>query len=223
MLISRHRIGVSTEVRRQQLSARQRFGTGPDKPSSSSAQSSLFELIRGISADFNVYSAFQSMSRSTRISVFSKRHQKQARLVRLRDYRCLHFRLEMNQLAKESIWALSGVSTHPHTHTVTEFYFIIMGNNSKQWSFPRAWFWKVNSIWEGDKVGCCDHHTLSEYSQRYNGSADSHHSRCMKMIMSQGRGRHVRFPWLEASTEGLIQHAKQFLCNPAYTNWQLGK
>ena len=124
MLISRHRIGVSTEVRRQQLSARQRFGTGPDKPSSSSAQSSLFELIRGISADFNVYSAFQSMSRSTRISVFSKRHQKQARLVRLRDYRCLHFRLEMNQLAKESIWALSGVSTHPHTHTLWQSFIL---------------------------------------------------------------------------------------------------
>lgn len=67
-------------------------------------------------------------------------------------------------------------------------------------------------------MGCCDHHALIEYSQRYNGSSDSHHCRCMKMIMSQGRGRHVRFPWLEAPMEGLIQHAKRFLCNSAYTN-----
>ena len=164
-----------------------------------------------------------------------QRHQKQARLVRLRDYHCLHFLAQDESIGKRinlsAIWCLhppTHAHTHTHTHTHThahththcdsEIYFIIMGNNSKQLSFPRAWFWKVNSIWEGDKVGCCDHHTLIEYSQRYNGSCDSHHCRCMKMIMSQGRGRHVRFPWLEAPMEGLIQHAKQFLCNFAYTN-----
>lgn len=54
-----------------------------------------------------------------------QRHQKQARLVRLRDYHCLHFQLEMNQLAKESIWALSGVSTHPPTHAHTHMFKLL--------------------------------------------------------------------------------------------------
>lgn len=120
MLISLRRIRVSTEVRWQQLSARQRFSTRPDKPSSS-AQSSLFELIRGISADFNVHSAFQSMSRRLGFQC-SATASKTSSIGETERLSLSSFSARDESIGKRinlsAIWRLHP-PTHAHTRTVT--------------------------------------------------------------------------------------------------------